>query len=137
MAISFDKALGVHEQALMLRAQRQEVLAANLANADTPGYKARDIDFKAALQASRPSAGGELPLATTRSNHLSAGGQVTGAGQAALMFRMPLQPALDGNTVETHVEQGHFADNTLRYQASLQFLGSRFSSLKSILQGGR
>lgn len=137
MAISFDKALGIHEQALTLRAQRQEVLAANLANADTPGYKARDIDFRAALRQAHQASGGQLRLTGTQPGHVNASGHVASAAQAELMFRMPLQPSLDGNTVETHVEQAQFADNTARYQASLQFLGSRFSGLKYVIQGGR
>lgn len=137
MAINFDKALGVHEQALKIRAQRHEVLASNIANADTPGYKARDIDFRAALQQSIQGSTGPLRLLSTQANHLSVSGVGGSHGPAELMYRMPLQPSLDGNTVESHVEQAQFADNTMRYQATLQFLSSKFSGLKNVIQGGR
>ncbi len=135
MAISFDKALGVHQQALLLRQQRSELLASNIANADTPGYKARAIDFRQALAATAIST-----LALSRSNaaHLTGGsGAISGSGAAEVKYRQPHQPSLDGNTVESHVEQAAFADNSLRYQATLDFLGSRFSGLKSVLQGGQ
>ncbi len=138
MAISLDKALGIHEAALKVRAQRHEVLGANIANADTPGYKARDIDFRSMLQQAGGASGGNLRLATTQANHLPVSALGTGSlSGAELKYRMPLQPAQDGNTVEMHVEQAQFADNTLRYQATLQFLSSKFSGLKSVLQGGR
>lgn len=137
MAINFDKALGVHEQALQVRAQRHEVLASNIANADTPGYKARDIDFRAALQKSAQSSAGQLRLLSTQANHMPVSGVGGSNGPAELMYRMPLQPSLDGNTVESHVEQAQFADNTMRYQATLQFLSSKFSGLKTVIQGGR
>lgn len=139
MAINFDKALGIHEQALMLRAQRNEVLATNIANADTPNYKARDLDFRAALAASKSGqSGAGLTLQQTSSSHLAADGSSGLSPLAAhLQYRLPHQPTLDGNTVETHVEQAAFAENALRYQASLQFLGGKFASLKSAITGGR
>ncbi len=137
MAINFDKALGIHEQALQLRAQRHEVLASNIANADTPGYKARDIDFRSALQQSAQTSGGQLRMTSTQAGHMPVSAVSGGNAQTELMYRMPLQPSLDGNTVESHVEQAQFADNTMRYQATLQFLSSKFSGLKTVIQGGR
>ncbi len=138
MAINFDKALGIHEQALMLRAQRNEVLAVNIANADTPNFKARDIDFRAALSQAGSSAGGQLAMSRTETGHLAQNsGDALSPLAAQLKYRLPNQPTLDGNTVEAHVEQTAFAENALQYQASLQFLGGKFASLKSAITGGR
>lgn len=141
MAINFDKALGVHEQALYLHQRRNEVLAANIANADTPGYKAQDIDFRAAMamnSASASGASGSLALAKTNALHIDEGGMsAVDSVDGALKYRVPNQPSLDGNTVESHVEQAAFADNSVRYQTTLAFLGSRFSGIKNVLQGGR
>ena len=133
MAINFDKALGIHQQALMLRQQRTELLAANIANADTPGYKARDIDFKQALGSVQ---GQQLSMSRSNVAHMD-GPVPLSDNRAPVLYRMPQQPSLDGNTVETHVEQAEFADNSMRYQATMSFLSSRFSGLKSILQGGQ
>ena len=138
MAINFDKALGIHEQALYARQRRNEVLAANIANADTPGYKAQDIDFRTAL--SNSAAVGDQPmlaLKVTSAGHQRHADGGADALSASLKYRQPYQPSLDGNTVETHIEQAEFADNSMRYQATLQFLGNRLSGLKSVLQGGR
>lgn len=141
MPINFDKALGVHPQALLLRAKRSEVIAANIANVDTPNFKARDIDFKKALaNATRGSGASDdgVGLMRTRGNHI--GGAVNGSGsavQAELMYRMPHQSSLDGNTVEAHRENAAFTENALQYQTSLRFLGGKFKSLKSAITGGR
>jgi len=137
MSISFDKALGIHEQALSLRAQRNEVLATNIANADTPNFKARDIDFRAALAtaAGQPQT---LQMAHTADAARDLGGTATVSPlEAQLKYRLPNQPTLDGNTVEAHIEQTAFAENALNYQASLQFLGGKFATLKSAITGGR
>ena len=138
MAINFDKALGIHEQALMLRAQRNSILATNIANADTPNYKARDIDFRAAMATLQTGASRPVSLLATEPGHIAAesNSSLSPLG-AQLQYRLPQQPSLDGNTVETHVEEAAYADNALRYQASLQFLGSKFASLKSVISGGR
>lgn len=138
MAINFDKALGIHEQALMLRAQRNEVLAINIANADTPNFKARDIDFRAAMASTQADSSSTVSLQATQAGHysMSSSSGLSPLG-AQLQYRLPQQPTLDGNTVETHVEQAAYADNALRYQASLQFLGNKFASLRSVINGGR
>jgi flagellar basal-body rod protein FlgB len=112
-----------------------EVLADNLANVDTPNYKARDIDFKAALaQAGSPDAA--LPLTTTTPGQV---GGATASGDpdisAALKYRVPLAPSLDGNTVDAQMEQAAFADNTVRYQATLTFLNSRLKNLLTAITG--
>lgn len=138
MTINFDKALGIHEQALMLRAQRNEVLAVNIANADTPNFKARDIDFRAALSAAGESSSGSLQMARTETGHIAQDSRDALSPLAAqLKYRLPNQPTLDGNTVEEHVEQTAFAENALQYQASLQFLGGKLATLKSAITGGR
>ena len=135
MAISFDKALGIHQPALRIHEQRTNVIANNIANADTPGYKAMDIDFKAAL--SEAGVESRLAMARTTEAHLSVQPNATGETSGGLKYRMPYQPSMDGNTVEGHIEQAAFSDSSMRYQATLQFLGGRFASMKSILQGGR
>lgn len=124
--------LGVHAQALRVRATRAELIANNLANADTPDFKARDVDFRAALSATA-SAGG-VSLATTRGNHLGAAGGTRG-GDAAPQYRVPLAPSLDGNTVDVQVEQAAFAENAVRYQATLTFLSSRLRGLMTAITG--
>lgn len=128
MAINFDKALGIHPRALSIRETRSEVIAANLANADTPGYKARDLDFKAILKNSVPPV---QHLNRTQSGHISASSSL----DSPLMYRNPGQASLDGNTVESNVEQAKYAENALQYQASLQFLNNQFSGLIMALKG--
>ncbi|MEQ1530415.1 MAG: flagellar basal body rod protein FlgB [Methylococcales bacterium] len=129
MAINFDTALGIHPQALALREKRSEVLAANLANADTPGYKAQDMNFSAILKQTLPK---NLSLERTQSTHIAPARQVLGA---EVLFRNPNQASLDGNTVETQVEQAKYAENAVQYEASLQFLSGKFSTLMTALKG--
>jgi flagellar basal-body rod protein FlgB len=133
MASNIDSYLGVHAAALTLRSQRTEVLAANLANADTPGFRARDIDFKNALAAAG-GAGSGVSLATTRAGHIGAAG-VNGTPSPELKYRVPLAPALDGNTVDAQIEQAAFAENTVRYQATLSFISSKFRALMTAITG--
>lgn len=131
--MNIDKYLGVHAQALPLRSQRTEVLAANLANADTPGYRARDIDFNAALaDAGSPSA--PVRMTTTAAGHIG-GAAANGAHAGELKYRTPLAPALDGNSVDAQLEQAAFAENSVRYQATLQFLSSKFRGLLTAITG--
>ncbi len=136
MPINFQTALGVHEQALYTRARRTEVLGANMANADTPGYKARDIDFKQALAEAHSSTTRQLSTKQTHSAHIATQNTIN-AADASLKYRNPYQPSEDGNTVELHVEQANFADNAIRYQATLTFLGSKFNGIKTAITGGR
>ena len=134
MPFNIDAALGIHPQALVLRARRAEVLAANLANSDTPNYKARDLDFRAALTGAQAQRGdGTLSLASTDTAHLQADG--AGLPGAALLYRMPSQPSIDGNTVDSQVEYSQFAQNAIQYQASLTFLNSRIHTLMSAIRG--
>jgi flagellar basal-body rod protein FlgB len=119
MPINLDNYLGVHARALQLEARRTELLAANLANADTPGFKARDIDFKKALATAQ-------------------GLGVTTAGDsldAATEYRVPMAPSLDGGTVDTQLEQAAFAENNVRYQATLTLLNGKLRSLMTAITG--
>lgn len=122
-----DKAFGVSPQALTVRAQRFELISANLANADTPGYKARDINFADALSRARAERG---EVRRTHESHIA-----TGDARTTVMYRVPSQPSLDGNTVETEQEHGAFMDNAIRYQASLNFLNSRVKGMLLALRG--
>lgn len=132
MSISFDKALGIHAQALDIRASRAEILANNLANADTPGFKARDIDFKAMLNEQMGNSSDVLPMATTNGKHLPHGNM---SPTDALLYRTPLQPSVDGNTVDTQQEVAEFSKNAMDYQASFHFLNSKFKGLTGAIKG--
>ena len=138
MALNLDQLLGVHAQALDVRAKRTELLARNLANADAPGYQARDIDFREAL-AAQGNAAGTVRLLATQARHVGGGSAAqltdTGPGSLALKYRTPLAPALDGNTVDAQIEQAAFAENAVRYQATLNFLSSKFRGLLTALTG--
>ncbi len=122
-----ESILGVHEAALLFRAHRMDVLAANLANADTPGYKARDMEFSAVLA-------DQSRLTTTNPRHISA---APNEADAELKYRIPHQPSLDGNTVEADLELARYAENAVSYQASLLFANNRISSLRAALTGTR
>lgn len=132
MAISFDKALGIHPQAIELRVQRAELMANNLANADTPGFKARDIDFRAALAQETNKLDGQLGMSSTQSGHIESQSM---SSSAEVLYRNPLQPSLDGNTVDTQQELAEFTKNVLDYQASFQFLNGKFNSLSKAIKG--
>ena len=129
MAISFDKALGDLPSHLSLYGERSGLLAANIANADTPGFKARDIDFRSLLA----KAGGDhMAMKTTHARHLGGSSAVSGPD---LLYRVPIQPSVDGNTVDTQVEQAEFAQNAVRYQSTLTFLNGKFKGLKLAIKG--
>lgn len=130
MAINFQSALSIHPQALALREKRSEIIAANLANADTPNFKARDLDFKSVLtQALAPNHSG---LERSHKTHLASPSSVLGA---ELMYRNPTHASLDGNTVETHIEQAKYAENAVQYQATLRFISDDFSGLMTAIRG--
>ena len=134
MPLNLDAYLGVHQDALKLYAQRTAVLANNIANADTPNYKAQDIDFRAVLAGTAGAGANALPLATTSATHVSTAG-AAGAAGPGLKYRVPLAPSLDGNTVDVQMEQAAFADNSVRYQAALSFLSSKFKDLMTAITG--
>jgi flagellar basal-body rod protein FlgB len=126
----FNNVFGIHEQALLLHGQRLGVLANNIANADTPNYKARDIDFSAVLSHTEEA---PMAMSVTQSGHLSlSDGE---APMADLKYRNPYQASLDGNTVEMAVEQAAFAENNVRYQASLGFINGRIAELTLAING--
>lgn len=125
-----DKAIGNMPEHLSVYGKRSSLLASNIANANTPGYKARDIDFKAALS---KAGGDQIALRTTRGNHISA--TDSGMSGPEILYRTPLQPSLDGNTVDSQQEKARFTENAIRYQSTLTFLGGRFSGLKLAIKG--
>jgi len=118
MSIRIDEALGVHARALELRVERSEILAANLANEDTPGFQARDIDFAQEMQRLE---GGVGPFLAAR--------------PADYQYRVPTQASQDGNTVELSVEQAEFSKNSMDFQTSLTFLNMKFRGLKQAIEG--
>ncbi|TCK18871.1 flagellar basal-body rod protein FlgB [Thiogranum longum] len=125
-----DKAIGIMPEHLSVYGKRSSLLASNIANANTPGYKARDIDFRAALA----QAGGEqMALKTTRGNHIADAGSTMSGPE--ILYRTPLQPSLDGNTVDSQQEKARFTENAIRYQSTLTFLGGKFTSLKLAIKG--
>lgn len=113
-----DSLFGVHGAALAVRSQRMGVLASNIANASTPGYKARDVDFRQALNGAT-----------------AAGGALDSAVENATLYRVPLQPSADGNTVELATEQTAFAENAVAYQTTLSFLNGRINQITRALRG--
>jgi flagellar basal-body rod protein FlgB len=121
MSIDFDKALGVHPEALKLRGERTRILAANIANESTPGYQARDIDFSATLQETLQGEAGDAGP--------------PGAGADAALYRVPYHASADGNTVELGVEQAAFAQNAQDFQASLAFLNMQLKGLAKVIAG--
>ena len=131
MAINFDNALGIHADALRVRSQRAEMLATNLANVDTPNFKAKDIDFREALKAANAGQSGNLN--TTHQKHFAVSGN--GADNSQVQYRTSVQDSLDGNTVDEQIEQAQFMQNAVQYQASLEFLGGKFQSLTKALRG--
>ena len=134
MINKLDEAMRFQQTALNLRAARQELLASNVANADTPNYKARDVDFASALRNALAGTSEELPVVRTSSAHLagSSGESILGA---PVMYRKPLQPSADGNTVDMDVERAQFADNALRYEANVMFVSEKLKGLLSAIQG--
>ena len=122
-----DRAFGVHEQALGMRSQRMEVLARNIANADTPQFKAQDIDFRSVLKDAQVGA-----MQTTHSHHMPTDQTDSKGG---LMYRVPFNVAFDGNTVELAVEQAKYGQSAADYQATLSILESRISGIRKALRG--
>jgi len=132
MAISLNKSFQLHSQALSIRSQQAEVIAGNIANADTPGYKAKGIDFKQSLaQASQKQQTG---MSRTNEKHFD----VRTAQSNNVQFRVPDQPDTgDGNTVDVQVERNLYLENSLKYQASVQFLNGKINAMKKVISGGQ
>ena len=131
--INFEATLEPHIKAVELRARRAEVLAGNLANADTPSFRARDFDFRDALRDAVGDAEQRMypPSHAMHPSHLG----VTTTATSALAYRIPTQPAIDGNTVEETVEKTQFTQNALQYHVSLRFLNGKIKSLMSAIRG--
>lgn len=133
MTGKLDEVLNFHQTALNLRAYRQQLLAGNIANADTPNFKARDIDFPGALQSALSARSGNSGLARTSPRHLGSGNENPGGAQ--VLYRTPHQPSMDGNTVDMDVERTQFADNAIHYEANLTFISSQLKFLLAAIQG--
>jgi len=135
MRFDIDNLFGIHQQSILIRSKRAEILAGNLANADTPNYKARDIDFKAALSQSM-NASSATRMTLTNPKHISNRDTLTSGGVGMeLQYRTPFQPSIDGNTVDAQREKAQFATNSMQYQARLQFLTGRIKSIMSAIRG--
>lgn len=136
MTSPLDDLLRTQQTTLGLRAHRQEILASNIANADTPNFKARDVDFQSALKNALGGAGstaGALPLARTDAGHLAA---VAGSpADSTLLYRTETQSSVDGNTVNMDVERSQFAQNTLQYEASVTFVNGMLRTMQTAIQG--
>jgi flagellar basal-body rod protein FlgB len=133
MSSRLDEAMRFHQTALNTRAYRQQVIASNIANADTPNYKARDVDFREALKGALAGKSGSLALSTTSARHLAAAG--ASPLEANLKFRNDQQGAVDGNTVNMDVERSAFAENAIQYQASVTFINGLITGMQRAIQG--
>lgn len=132
MAISLDKLMGFHHKAMQVRTDKMEVISGNLANANTPGYKAKDIDFQKAMQSARSQQ--EHSLNRTHDKHFA--GKLQSQGD--IEFRIPNQPDTgDGNSVEVQTERNLFLENGMRYQAGIQFLNGKIKGMKKAISGGQ
>jgi flagellar basal-body rod protein FlgB len=131
-----DEYFGLNQQALKIHSRRAEIIAGNLANADTPNFKARDVDFKAALQQAKVDAP-QSTLRTTHANHISAGGSQASSVDSILgemKYRIPSQPSIDGNTVDPLMEKSAFMENAMLYQTNMRFLSGKIKSLMSAIK---
>ncbi|MGD8976896.1 MAG: flagellar basal body rod protein FlgB [Gammaproteobacteria bacterium] len=131
MPTYIDQVFSGHERSLAVNRQRLEVVASNLANAETPAYKARDVDFRSAMRAAETEG---VTLRATRPGHIAEPGD---ARPASLHYRTANQPSLDGNTVDSDKEKAAFAEASTRYQASLTFLSQRIRGLRLAITGSR
>jgi len=127
-----DRAFSIHDDAMILRSRRTSILAANIANADTPDYKARDMDFSAMMTKAQTSQRDGFAIARTSDRHLSV---TQSMGDGSIKYRNPLQASLDGNTVDMHAEQARFSKNAFEYQASLTLLNGKIQGLMLAIRG--
>ncbi len=129
MVVNFNNAFGIHDDALLLFERRTQLLSENIANADTPNYKARDIDFDQVLQNTRR---GTLKMAVTQENHINL---ATQAFSADVQYRRVEQSAADGNTVDLQREKAAFSENSMRYQTAMNIMSRKISGLKTAFRG--
>lgn len=132
MPISFEKAFSIHDDAMVMRSRRSSILASNIANADTPNYKARDVDFQALLRGIDSKQNANLALVGTQANHIR---QTSSRIEPELKYRNPLHASLDGNTVDSQIEQANFAENAMRFQVSFTLLSGKIQRLMQALKG--
>jgi len=146
MFANLTSGLDFHSNALVLRAERQRVLASNIANADTPGYVARDINFKEALTQMTQTSSSELTQAgaglslrgnTTHAGHLplAAAGKTSNGGSGTMAYAVQSQPSADGNSVDLDRERASFVDNSVRYESTLRFINGQSKTILSAIQG--
>ncbi|MGH8684976.1 MAG: flagellar basal body rod protein FlgB [Nitrosospira sp.] len=132
MIDKLDSTFRFYQDAANLRAHRQQLIASNIANADTPKYKARDINFSTALQGALTGSG-VVTLATSMPNHIAPPASATPA--APLLYRTAVQGSVDGNTVDMDVERSQFADNAIHYEANLTFISNQIRMMLAAIQG--
>jgi flagellar basal-body rod protein FlgB len=134
MALSLDRLVNVHHKALQVRTDKLEVISGNLANANTPGYKARDIDFQRAMKTAQSKSGsGSSGLVRTHENHMKGNSNIN----FEIDFRVPTQADTgDGNSVDAQTERNAFLDTGMRYQAGLMLLTGKFKGMKKALSSG-
>ncbi|MGQ3169598.1 MAG: flagellar basal body rod protein FlgB [Methylophilus sp.] len=142
MLKKLDAELNIHQTALRIRSQRQELLSSNIANADTPQYKARDIDFKAAMQSAMQQAAGANPveqraslLNQTNSEHKSGDVDQVKGHAGDVLFRSLVQGSVDGNTVDMDLERNAYVDNSVRYEAGLTFVTDKVKEMMTAIKG--
>jgi flagellar basal-body rod protein FlgB len=142
MFAKMTQALDFHAKALVLRAERQRVIASNIANADTPGYAGRDVNFKEAMAAATGSGSNVLPMTSssagrgaTHANHIALEPTTASIGTTALAYTTQTQPAMDGNSVDMDRERANFVDNSVRYEATLRFINGSAKGILSAIQG--
>lgn len=136
MAMSFDKALGLHEAVLKLRVERASVLSSNLANVDTPNYKARDLDFHAVLNQqlhTQELNNQQGRMISTNEGHQGNGG--VGRPESDFFYRTPSQPSVDGNTVDESIEHAEYSKNSMEFQIAFTLLNSKFKGLSKAIKG--
>jgi len=132
MAIGFDKGFQLHTQGILIRSQRAEVIASNIANADTPGYKAKGLDFKQVF--AQATSKQQMGMSRTNDKHFDVRTELNNS----VGFRVPNQPDTgDGNTVDVQVERNLYLKNSMEYQASIQFLDGKVKSMKKVISGGQ
>jgi flagellar basal-body rod protein FlgB len=136
VSINFEKAVGSAERALIYRSQRAEVLSNNIANADTPNFKARDLDFPALLASqSKRMTDAQFSLQTTNLKHIAGNGSAAEIDERALLYRIPNQPSLDQNTVDQQVELAKYTENEIHFEAAFTRLNGSFKGLIKALRG--
>lgn len=134
MINKLDKELNFHQHALSLRVARQELLSSNVANADTPHFKAKDIDFASVLREKLAASPTQSTVNLDSTSPLHFNSAVEGILGDSVLYRVPLQPSADGNTVDMDLERTQFADNSIKYDASISFINNEFRNLMLAMQ---